>query len=625
MYQFKVRALLVALMALALLGCEQKQAAPENSESDTAVVSETERLNAWLEQQYEEELMQSPLALTFQGRKERYGEIDDLSESAEDEALEWKLDSVKRMQEQFDYDALDDVAKLSYDLWAYQGKQAQLNHKWRRHEYIFHQMDGWHGYLPTVLMSFHKVESESDFEAYISRITEIGRAVNQLTERAKLAAADGIRPPRFAYDIVMEQANELIEGAPFNAADQDSPVWTDAKTKAGALVEAGTLTNEQADKLLAKAKENLVNSFGPAYKGVVGFLKDDYDNTSEEAQGMHALPNGAQAYNDMLWLNTTTSMTADEIHDLGLAEVKRIRGEMEILKDKAGFEGSLQEFFAFLRTSKDDERFYYPNTDEGRQAYIDDATAAIDNIEKALPEYFGIMPKADLVVRRVESFREQDGAPQHYFPSTPDGSRPGVYYAHLSDMSAMPKRELEVIAYHEGLPGHHMQIAIQQELEGIPTFRTQAGFTSYVEGWALYSEILATEVPDTYQDVYSDFGRLGSEMWRAIRLVVDTGMHHKGWSQQQAVDFFSANSAAPLPQVEAEVRRYLVIPGQATSYKVGMIDIQRLRKLAEEELGNDFDIRKFHDVVLDGGALPLEMLDRKVRAYIQADKAVVAD
>ena len=313
-------------------------------------------------------------------------------------------------------------------------------------------------------------------------------------------------------------------------------------------------------------------------------------------------------------------MTADQRHQHGLDEVRRIRGEMEVIKEKDGFKGTLQEYFFYIRDSKDNEKLYYENTDEGRQGYINDATAAIENLKKELPNYFGILPKADLVVKRVEAFREQDGAPQHYYPGTPDGSRPGVYYAHLSDMKAMPKNELEVIAYHEGLPGHHMQISIAQELKGIPKFRTQAGSTAYVEGWALYTEALAKEMPNTYVTLGSDFGRLGSEMWRAIRLVVDTGMHYKKWSQQQAVDFFSENSPAPLETIETEIRRYLVVPGQATAYKIGMIEIQRLRKMAESQLGDKFDIKAFHDTVLGGGALPLAMLERQVRNWIKATK-----
>ena len=338
--------------------------------------------------------------------------------------------------------------------------------------------------------------------------------------------------------------------------------------------------------------------------------------TPERAAGVHALPNGAAFYAERLASQTTTTLTPDQIHEIGLAEVSRLRAEMEAIKNEVGFKGDLPAFFAELRDNKDNPRYYYPNTDEGRQAYIKDATAAIDKIKAVLPKYFGILPKADLVVRRVEPFREQAGAAQHYFPSTPDGSRPGVYYAHLLDMKAMPKHELEVIAYHEGLPGHHMQIAIAQELTTVPTFRRQAGFTAYSEGWGLYSEWLAREMPGTYQDPYSRFGRLGSEIWRAIRLVVDTGMHAKGWSEEQAVQYFLANSATTEAQARSEIRRYLVIPGQATSYKIGMLKIQELRRKAEGALGPRFDIRGFHDAVLGGGALPLQVLEKRVDRWI---------
>jgi uncharacterized protein (DUF885 family) len=288
------------------------------------------------------------------------------------------------------------------------------------------------------------------------------------------------------------------------------------------------------------------------------------------------------------------------------------------IMDQVEFEGDLQAFFEEVRTG---EWNYYPDTDEGRQAYIDDATAAIDNLKALLPEYFGLLPKADLIVKRVEAFRERDGAAQHYYAGTPDGSRPGIYYAHLSDMTAMPKNQLEVIAYHEGLPGHHMQISIAQELEGVPQFQTQLGFTAYAEGWGLYSEKLASEMPGTYADAYQQFGRLSSEIWRAIRLVVDTGLHSKGWTEEEAIDYFMANSPEPYESVRSEVRRYIVMPGQATSYKIGMIKILELRATAIEALGDDFDIRSFHDTILGAGSLPLHLLERRVMQWIETVKA----
>ena len=395
----------------------------------------------------------------------------------------------------------------------------------------------------------------------------------------------------------------------------------DAKAKIANLLEQEQIDQAKADQLTADIRTAFVEEWKPAYERLIAWQEEDQVNAAPEAQGVTALPDGVAYYNERLANQTTTNLTADEIHEIGLAEVARLRAEMEEIQADFGFEGTLQDFFAFLRDTKDDERLYYPNTDEGRQGYIDDATAAIDGIKAVLPDYFGILPKADMVVKRVEAFREQDGAAQHYFPSTPDGSRPGVYYAHLSDMTAMPKRELEVIAYHEGLPGHHMQIAIQQELEGVPTFRTQAGFTAYSEGWGLYSEWLAIEMPGTYQDPLSRFGRAGSEIWRAIRLVVDTGLHAKGWTEEEAVQYFMANSAITEAQARSEVRRYLVLPGQATSYKVGMLKIQELRRDAEAELGDAFDIRAFHDTILGGGAMPLAILERRVDEWVASVKA----
>ena len=582
--------------------------------------SETEKLNAWFEVKYEEELMMSPLSLTFQGRKDRYNEIDDMSEAAQLKRIKWKGDSVEEMKSTFSYSKLSDAAKISYDLWEHQYESALAGKAFMRRGYVFHQMSGTHSFFPTLMMNYHTVETEQDMTDYISRVSAIGAAMADLTGQAKLAAGEGVRPPRFAYEIVMKESKAIISGAPFDDSGTDSTLWADANTKVSALVKADTITQKQGDSLIKAVRTALINDFAPGYDDLIAFMADDLKNTSEEALGVHALPEGDEFYKYRLKSITTTDMTADQIHQLGLDEVKRIRGEMEVIKQRDGFKGTLQEYFAYIRDSKDDEKLYYDNTDEGRQGYIDDATAAIENLKKELPNYFGILPKADLVVKRVEAFREQDGAPQHYYSGTPDGSRPGVYYAHLSDMKAMPKNELEVIAYHEGLPGHHMQISIAQELKGIPKFRTQAGSTAYVEGWALYTEALAKEMPNTYVTLGSDFGRLGSEMWRAIRLVVDTGMHHKKWSQQRAVDFFAQNSPAPLETIETEIRRYLVIPGQATAYKIGMIDIQRLRKMAEDQLGDKFDIKAFHDTVLGGGALPLDMLERQVKNWIEATK-----
>ncbi len=619
------RHLIVALLAsTALVACSPSTTAPTDAPAVTytadEIAAETQRLNDWFEVKFEEEIGFSPVQQTFLGRKTNYDKIDDLSQEASDEQLAWRKASVEHMKSNFDYDKLTADGKVSWDVWEYQYDTAVAANVFRTNRYVFEQMGAIHTQFPRILIAVHKVDNVSDMEAYISRLSETGRAIEQLITVSKTNAAAGVRPPRFAFESVIGSAQKIITGAPFDDG-ADSAIWADAQSKIAALVESGDIDAAKADELKAAAKTALLEDWKPAYANLVAWQEEDIQNTPDIGTGVSALPDGIAYYNERLANNTTTALTADEIHQIGLDEVTRLRAAMMKIKEQVGFDGDLQTFFTELRDNKDDPRYYYPNTDEGRQAYLDDSTAAIERIKTELPNYFGILPKADLVVKRVEAFREQDGAAQHYNSGTPDGSRPGVYYAHLSDMKAMPKRELEVIAYHEGLPGHHMQISIAQELTGVPTFRTQAGFTAYVEGWALYTEWLATEFDGTYEDPYSDFGRLGSEIWRAIRLVVDTGLHAKGWTEEQAVAYFQENSAITTAQARSEVRRYMTWPGQATSYKIGMIKIQELRADAEKELGDQFDIRGFHDTVLGGGSMPLSVLERRVKQWVADVKA----
>ncbi|MBB3060460.1 DUF885 domain-containing protein [Microbulbifer rhizosphaerae] len=620
--------LIPTLLALAILGgCQREestqadisaQSAQDAATETTAAIdpaAETARLTEWLDERYEEQLQFSPTQLSYLGRKELYDQIDDMSEAAEARKLAWQAKSVKELKKNFDYGKLSPEGKTSYDIWVYQYEQAKAAEPFKRHGYIFEQMGGAQSQLPNFLLNFHKVDNASDMEAYIARIGGISRAVGQLLERAKLSAKEGIRPPRFAYEGAIDQSTKLIAGAPFNDGE-DAPLWAGAKEQIAALLEAGEIDQKQADALTAEARKALETQFLPAYQELIGWLEADMQKASEEPQGASSLPDGEAYYNQMLAKTTTTELTADEIHQIGLEEVARIRGEMETIKKQVEFEGSLQDFFAFIR---EDDQFYYPNTEEGRQGYLKDSEAFLNNIGKKLPDYFGLLPKADLIVKRVEAFREQPGGAQHYYPGTPDGSRPGIYYAHLADMSAYSTTDMETVAYHEGNPGHHMQISIAQELEGIPQFRTQAHFTVYVEGWALYAEKLSKEM-GAFENPYNLFGHLTAEMWRAIRLVVDTGLHAKGWTEEQAVQYFLENSAIPETAVRSEVRRYLVWPSQATAYKIGMLKIMELRKQAEEQLGDKFDIRGFHDTVLGGGALPVPVLESRVARWVDEVK-----
>ena len=600
MKTFSTKSIIISVTLIFLLISSCKEVPKEE-----LVVNQTVALNKWFDDKYEESLQMSPLSLTAQGRKDHYDKIDDLSEKAEDEKLAWYTEVTKELEETFDYDSLNDQDKTSYDLWVYQYEALKESHSYRDMNYVFDQMRGLHAGLPTYLINFHKVDSLADMTAYISRIKESGRAMNQLVDRAKKQSALGILPPKFTFEILITQTKSLVDG---------TPLLNDMNGKIDALVASQDISSEQAGALKEESEKAISSYFKPSYENLLTWLETEIDNAEATPTGVSRHLNGKEFYNHRLKVFTTTDLTADEIHEIGLSEVARIKGEMLAIKDKVGFEGDLDAFFNFVNT---DEQFFFANTDEGRQAYLDESTKYLDELTKKLPDYFGILPKAKLEVRRVEAFREQDGAPQHYRGGTPDGSRAGTYYVHLSDMNAMPKTTMEGVAYHEGNPGHHMQISIAQELESVPKFRTQAKFSVYSEGWGLYSETLAKEMGG-YENPYYDFGRLVNEIWRAIRLVVDTGLHSKGWTEAEAIKYFADNSSIANGAIIAEVQRYMVMPGQATSYKIGMLKIQELRQHAEDELGAKFDIKGFHDTILGGGALPLDLLERRVNAWINS-------
>lgn len=584
----------------------------------TPQISETERLNAWFDDQYQEQLNFSPQTRSVLGDKTDYDQLNDSSLAATDTVLEWRRQSVATMQSEFDYDALTDDGKLSWDMWEYALEQSEQAYPYRNYGYIFSR-GGPHAGLPSFMISFHRIDTVEDLQAYVSRLREIDRVFGQLLERSRQQAAAGIRQPRFNYEYALTEIDRVTSGVPFNSNDDspNSPIWVDLQSKVDGLIESNVINSEEAQQYLDEATSVLSGEVLAAYQEVQQWLEEDMVNSSEEPQGVWALPDGENYYNQRMRQMTTLDLTADEIHEIGLSEVARLLDEMEAVKNQTDFEGSLQEFFVYVR---EDDQFYYPNTEEGRQDYLDINNEYLDYINERLPEYFGRLPKAPLVVRRVEAFREQAGAAQHYRQGAPDGSRPGVFYSHMSDMSTLAKWQIEDIAYHEGNPGHHMQISIQQELTDVPRFRTQYRTTAYTEGWGLYSEWLAKEMGG-FQDPYSDFGRLAGEIWRAVRLVVDTGIHSKRWTEEQAVQFFLDNSPIPEGAVRSEVQRYFSNPGQATAYKIGMMNFQQARANAEAELGDAFDIREFHDVVLGAGAVPMPMMHARVERWVESKRA----
>ncbi len=610
----------IILISLLIVGCSDSDSIkPAQSESgasaesvaDEILARESQRFIAWLDAEYAEELDFSPLNKTRQGDKSAHGQLDDVSEAALESQLQWRRDSVAEMRSNFDRELLDKQGQLSWDLWETVLADSERNAPFRRHRFIFGR-NGPQSTLANSLINYQDVQNESDMNDYISRLNQSQRYLLQYLERARLAAADGIRAPHFDYQQAISEARRVTTGVPFDK-QQDSALWVDITAKIDNLLKAEQIDEAKAITLSEQARTALLTSFEPALDDVVSWLEADFKNVSDVAKGAWSLPDGEAYYNSRLASMTTLPLSAREIHETGISEVARIQAEMEQIKRQLEFEGSLQHFFTYMR---EEDQFYFPSTDEGRNSYLNLADEILAEMYKKLPDYFGILPKADLQVRRVEAFRETAGGAAHYARGTKDGSRPGTFYAHLIDMRAASIFRLENLAYHEGVPGHHMQISIQQELENIPRFRTAKGYTAFSEGWGLYAEYLGKEM-GFYNDPYAEFGRLSGEIWRAVRLVVDTGIHAMEWTQEQAVAYALENSARPEPSVQSEIRRYFNNPGQATAYKIGMLKIQEFRAKAELALGDDFDVRAFHDTVLGSGQLPMTILQAEVDRWVE--------
>ena len=612
---------LALIIAVGLASCGTQSPSNSNTATqqveqealDAEKIAETERLNAWFETKYSEAISRSPMTATFLGSRENYDKWNDVSEAAQRAELEIQRTNIAEMREQFDPASLTDQGQLSFRLAEYELERDEIVARWRGYNYTFSQMRGAHAGVASFLIGQHKVTSKSDADAYIARLKGVETYLGQHLANAQESAERGIRPPLFVYDFVIEGAANVLDGYPFEGVgpDEPSPLYADFTSKVEALVTNGTITTDEADALNFQARDALLDHVYPTYFELITWVSDDKSKADTD-DGAWKHPSGAEYYRDRLALMTTTDMTADEVHQLGLIEVDRIHDEMRTIMQQVGFDGSLQDFFDFTRT---DPQFFKPNTDEGKAEYLAEATAMIDTMRAALPSVFNTFPKAQLEVKAVEAFREKAAGKAFYQRPAPDGSRPGVYYANLYRMQDMPLYQMEALAYHEGIPGHHMQLAISQELSGIPKFRKYGGYTAYTEGWGLYSEFLPKEM-GFYEDPYSDFGRLAMELWRAARLVVDTGLHEKKWTREEAIDYLLTNTPNPEGDAKKAIERYIVMPGQATAYKIGMIKIVELREEARTRLGDAFDIRDFHDVILKDGPVPLQILEENVEAWI---------
>lgn len=549
------------------------------------------------------ELARSPLSKSSRGIKDAdYAKWDDFSAAADERRHAANITALKTMRARFKPAQLSADNQLSFRLFEKQMERRIAGYKFRDHDYVFDQMNGPQSQLPAFMINFHRIDTKADAEAYVSRMRGLGTAIDQAIVGARDNAKKGLMPPKWVYPFVLADARNIIKDAPLRA---------DLKAK---LAKLG-IPQAEKDALIKAGDDAITSSINPAYERLIAELTRQ-EKGAGTIDGVWRFKKGAPYYAERLSNYTTTKLTPDEVHRLGVTQVARIHGEMREIMKRVKFDGELPAFFKFMR---EDKRFYASEDDKGRAFYLAETEKAKQAITALLPQWFGTLPKAPMVVKRVEEFREKSAGKAFYQRPSPDGTRPGTYYANLYKMENMPLTEVDALFYHEGIPGHHLQLAIQTELKDVPNFRKFGGVTAYSEGWGLYSEKLAKDM-GLYPDPYRDFGRLQLELHRAIRLVVDTGLHHKRWTREQAIKYVLDNSADAPGGVVKAIERYIVYPGQATSYMIGRLKISELRDKAQAALGPKFDIRGFHDVVLTGGPVPLDILEERVDAWVNSKK-----
>lgn len=593
-----------AIASIGLTGCSASMAEPQSVQPVpvSAEAAEAADLNTLFADYDAAQLALSPLSKSYRGiRDEDYALWGDLSDAGDVASQQLLQSTAQTMRDTYDLAELPEADALSYRLFDAVAQRGAERFKFRKYGYVFDQMNGAQSQLPAFLINIHRVSNSEDAEAYASRIGGLGDVIDTLTKEAKARADAGVMPPDWVYPYVITDIENLL------GAGLDNAILEDFGNKVSALDPYAA----DAAAWTARADMAWIDSAKPAYERLLAELKRQQAIAPTD-DGVWRFPDGAAYYKALLANYTTTDLTADEIHTIGLREVERIHGEMRAIMKQVEFNGSLQDFFQFTRTG---DQFFYTS----REDYIADARAKIDALGEKMPEFFGVLPTDPLTIKAVEAFREQSAGKAFYQRPAPDGSRPGTYYVNLYNLRDMSKNELEALAYHEGLPGHHLQRSIQTGLGDVPAFRRFGGVTAYSEGWGLYSEELGKDM-GFYQDPYSDFGRLGMELWRACRLVVDTGIHHKRWSREKAIQYLTDNTPNPDGDIRKAIERYVVYPGQATAYTIGKLKIMELRSRAQTELGDSFDIRGFHDVILEDGPVPLSIMEENVDAWIASEK-----
>ena len=569
---------------------------------------EIKEANQFFESIFLDYVQESPEFQTRLGYKSNYDQWDDITWEQRKRKIRKAIYNLKYLHDTIDYDKLDEATKISYRLIERRFERQIESNDYFFNSYPVTHRGGKHSSIPSFLINYHKVDDEDDVKDYLKRLRNIEPLMDDLIRELKFRDDLDILAPQFVYPHAIKVCQNIISGYPFEDVKKRNVLFNDFSKKLDKLDLSGPVKT----RYLSEAEAILVTIVKSSYRKLIDFLSTQETKATDNF-GVWKYKDGAEYYQFQLDGYTTLGLTPEQIHATGLQEVERIHQEIYGIMEATQFEGTLQDFFEFMRT---DPQFYYPDNQKGRDAYLNQVNVIMDTLTANIDQLFNGLPSIPFVVKAVEPYREESAGIAFYQRGKADGSRPGIYYANLYTMQDMPTYKLENLAYHEAIPGHHMQISIALETKGMPSFRKYGGYSVYSEGWALYSEALPKEV-GLYKDPYSDFGRLSGELWRACRLVVDTGIHHYRWTREEGIEYYRSNTANPEGECVKMVERHIVWPGQAVSYKIGMLKIQELRQYAHTELGEKFSLQDFHDIVLKNGAMTMDILQDVVYQWVE--------
>ena len=599
---------IVLLFMLCICSTQGKEIIAETDLAESYYFAE------FLESVYQKILAQNPELSTKLGKKDNSSNWNDRSITKMDEDVRQNWRDLQSLHTNFEYSKLSDLDQLNYRAFEADLKLRIKRYSWRYHLSPINQIVGVHLEIPGLLTKSHMIESVHDAQAYLGRVQSVAGPIDQFIELLNEREKRGFLLSKSVVPRLIGASESIISGG-LEGDKDNNLLLADFKQKLSHLV----LENTVKEKLIAELKVAIEEQFMPAYKRLIQAFEDHQDLDIND-NGAWRLPDGDAFYQFLLQQFTTTDITADEVHSLGLKEVARIHHEMIKIKNDVGFEEDLNSFFEHLKTA---QQFYYPNTKQGREDYLKQAREFLKNAKKHVKDFLPVTLNHDLLIKRIEAYREKSAPVGYYEAGSPDGAIPGTVFLGMYDMTSAAKYDLGALLSHEGIPGHHLQLSLMQSQPYVPNLRKYYVWwsnTAFTEGWALYAEYLAKEI-GLYNDPYSEFGRLAGELWRACRLVVDSGLHAKRWSRQQAIDYLNENTASSIENNTRAIDRYLAVPGQATAFKIGMMKILELRAYARMQLGKKFDIREFHFVILRNGPIPLSLVEEEVQTWVKSKQS----